>query len=105
MYLVDGTCSLEKFQADVCPFDDACECGFLDRSESIGPKPRRLSAPNFGPGDFALIVWNTADTETNVSWQLRLTTTSAATVETSPRSHTSESGVENFATAAKRPPS
>ena len=103
MYLADSECTVEEFQKDVCPLDPACKCEFLDRSEAAGPKPRRLSVPDFGPAGFAFIVWNVGDVGTNSSWQLSLTTTSATTLRPLPGSQ--KSGIEGFETAAKRPPS
>ena len=105
MYLTDGTCTSEKFQRDVCPYEPACECKFLERSETAGPKPRRLRVPNFGPGEFTFIVWNVGDVDTASSWQLLLTTISAMTLRAVPASRESasrESRIEGSQTVEKR---
>lgn len=69
VYLVQGACSLEQFNAR--------SCNFLIRSES-GAKPRKASASNVMPGTYSVLVANGASETEAVSLQVFLASATCA---------------------------
>jgi hypothetical protein len=67
VYIVQGACNLEQFNARTC--------NFLLRSES-GPKPRRASTSNVAAGSYTLLIANFASQQESVAVQLVLSSSS-----------------------------
>lgn len=61
LYIVQGPCSLDTFNARTC--------NFLARSES-GSKPRRVSASNVTPGTYSVLIANFATVDEALSLQV-----------------------------------
>ena len=65
VYLVPAnTCTLEEFNARTC--------NFLVRSEPPGPKPRKISLPNFTAGNYRWLVGVFSEADESVSQQFVL---------------------------------
>jgi hypothetical protein len=65
VYIVQGTCTLDQFNARTC--------NFLVRSET-GVKPRKVSAANTNAGDYWLLVANFAEVDESGTAQVILST-------------------------------
>ena len=63
VYVVQGACNLQQFNAR--------SCNFLLRSDT-GPKPRRVSAPNVAAGSYSLLIGNFGSQNESVSTQVVL---------------------------------
>jgi hypothetical protein len=63
VYVVQGACNLQQFNAR--------NCNFILRSDS-GPKPRKVSASNVAPGSYALLIANFGSQNESVSTQVVL---------------------------------
>jgi hypothetical protein len=63
VYVVQGACDLQQFNAR--------SCNFLLRSDS-GPKPRKVSAPNVAAGSYSLLIANFGSQNESVSTQVVL---------------------------------
>jgi hypothetical protein len=61
VYVVQGGCTLDQFNAR--------SCNFLIRSDS-GSKPRKVSAPNVAAGTYSLLLANFADQDESLSAQV-----------------------------------
>ncbi len=61
VYVVQGGCTLDQFNAR--------SCNFLIRSDS-GPKPRKVSASNVAAGTYSLLLANFASQEESLSLQV-----------------------------------
>jgi hypothetical protein len=59
-----NTCTIEEFNARTC--------NFLARSEPPGPKPRKISLPNFTAGNYRWLVGIFSDSNESVSQQFVL---------------------------------
>ena len=68
VYVVQGSCNLDQFNARTC--------NFLLRSEPPGAKPRKVSASNVAPGTYGLLIANFAEVEESVSTQVVLSSAS-----------------------------
>jgi hypothetical protein len=68
VYVVQGGCNLDQFNAR--------SCNFLIRSEPPGTKPRRVSASNVAPGTYGLLIANFADVQESLSTQVFLSSAS-----------------------------
>ena len=64
VYVVQGSCNLDQFNARTC--------NFLIRSDPPGPKPRKVSASNVGPGTYGLLIANFAAVDESASTQVFL---------------------------------
>ena len=65
VYLVRGSCTIDQFNSDTCPF-----AAF---SESPTAKPERIRATNQNAGSFTLYIGNRGPDEEAVSFQIFLT--------------------------------
>lgn len=70
VYVVQGSCNLDQFNARAC--------NFLIRSEPPGAKPRKVSASNVAAGGYQLLIANFADVRESFSSQIFLSTGSCA---------------------------
>jgi hypothetical protein len=59
-----NSCSLNAFNARTC--------NFLVRSEPSTVKPRKISTPNFAPGNYGLLIANFANQDESISTQVIL---------------------------------
>jgi hypothetical protein len=79
VYVAQGSCDLDQFNAR--------SCNFLIRSEPGGPKPRKVSASGVSPGAYSLLIGNFADVQESVSAQVFLSSGSCAPFATQSASH------------------
>jgi hypothetical protein len=79
VWVADGVCSVDQFASDTCPFDAACPCRFVSRSESAKPKPRALTIPAAAGGTRTLIFANLGPGAETVQYRVTLTASNAAT--------------------------
>ena len=70
VYVVQGSCNLDQFNARAC--------NFLIRSEPPGTKPRKVSASNVAAGGYQLLIANFADVDESLSTQVFLSTGNCA---------------------------
>jgi hypothetical protein len=63
VYVVQGACNLQQFNARTC--------NFILRSDS-GPKPRKVSASNVAAGSYSLLIANFSSQNESVSTQVVL---------------------------------
>ncbi len=81
VYIVQGACSLEQFNARACTF--------VIRSDS-GAKPRKLSAANVAPGSYSLYVANFSSQAESSSVQVFLSTPTCPAITSRPVAATSQ---------------
>ena len=79
IWVADGVCTVDQFASDACPFDAACPCRFVSRSETATPKPRVLTIPAAAGGTRTLIFANLGPGAETVQYRVTLTGSSAAT--------------------------
>jgi hypothetical protein len=72
VYLAQGSCTFDQFVAD--------QCNLRIASETSTPKPKVLTLPNAPAGAYVFLVGNVGPTEESVSYQVGLTSASAASV-------------------------
>ena len=70
IYVTRAGCSFEQFKAS--------QCQLLISSEARSPKPRTLQLPSAAAGDYLLMVGNPGDADESISYQIGLTTSTAA---------------------------
>jgi len=78
IWVADGVCTVDQFSSDACPFDAACPCRFVSRSETATPKPRVLTIPGAAGGTRTLIFANLGPAAETVQYRVTLTGSSAA---------------------------
>ena len=76
MWVAEGTCTLQQFALPECPFETACPCQFVVRSETATPKPRVLSIANARSATRTLIVANLGPREESIEFRVMLTPSS-----------------------------
>ena len=79
IWVADGVCTVDQFSSDACPFDAACPCRFVSRSETATPKPRVLTIPAAAGGTRTLIFANLGPGAETVQYRVTLTGSTAAT--------------------------
>lgn len=79
IWVADGVCTVDQFASDACPFDAACPCRFVSRSETATPKPRVLTIPGAAGGTRTLIFANLGPGAETVQYRVTLTGSTAAT--------------------------
>ena len=80
VWVADGVCSVDQFSSDTCPFDAACPCRFVSRSETRTPKPRVLTIPAAAGGTRTLIFANLGPGAETVQYRVTLTASNVAAV-------------------------
>jgi hypothetical protein len=70
VYVTQGGCTLDQFNAR--------SCNFLIRSEPSTVKPRKLTAPNVAPGSYSLSLANFAEQDESVATQVISSSASCA---------------------------
>ena len=82
VYVVQGSCNLDQFNARTC--------NFIARSEPPGPKPRRISADNVSAGSYTLMIGNFAAVDESVSTQVWSSSSGCPAFTTAPPSAAGE---------------
>ena len=78
IWVADGVCTVDQFASDACPFDAACPCRFVSRSETATPKPRVLTIPSAAGGTRTLILANLGPGAETVQYRVTLTAANGA---------------------------
>ena len=73
MWVATGSCTVQQFARDDCPFDATCPCQFAVRSEVATPKPRVLTIHNAPGGTRTLIVLNVGPGAETANYRVMLT--------------------------------
>jgi hypothetical protein len=96
MWVAEGVCSVDQFANEACPFDAACPCRFVVRSEAATPKPRVLTVPGTAGGTRTLIIMNLGPREETGQYRVTLTAANGATSLNAPTA-----GAAHLSTARK----
>lgn len=100
IWVADGVCTVDQFASDACPFDAACPCRFVSRSETATPKPRVLTIPGASGGTRTLIVANLGPGAETVQYRVTLTASNAATAGSAPTASVAAAGSAQTASVA-----
>ena len=76
VYVTQGPCTVDQFNAR--------SCTFLIRSEPSTIKPRKLSAPNVAAGQYSLYLANFADQDESVATQVISSSATCAPLSSAP---------------------
>jgi hypothetical protein len=72
VYVVQGSCGLDAFNARSCNFLIQSEPGGAVGSPPTAPKPRKVSASNVAAGSYQLLIANFAGVQESLSTQVFL---------------------------------